>query len=243
MTATASALGSALRAAEALRMELQRRRVIASAAPVTRGRRPHRGGKEDGRSMAGVDAAKQEQAIGALVSRARTGDGEAFAALFAAFEPDVARLCRRLLGTREDAEDAASEAFLRARRSLGSYDAQRPFRSWLLSIAAHHAIDCLRRRSTERRLFAPAPGDLEGLASALPSPLHGELHEERRRQVRAAIDDLPDRYRAPLVLRYFAELDYAEIAEALAISRGQVGTLLFRARVRLRGSLDGPERA
>jgi RNA polymerase sigma-70 factor (ECF subfamily) len=170
--------------------------------------------------------------------RARSGDDEAFGALFRSLEKDVIRLCIHLLGSADEAEDAASEAFLRARRALDGYDAAQPFRSWLLSIAAHHAIDRLRRRATEKRLFDSAELDAEATPSPGPSPLRLELNAERSRQLRAAVDALPDRYRAPLVLRYFADLDYASIADQLDVSRGQVATLLFRGRQRLRALLQ-----
>jgi len=179
-----------------------------------------------------------ESAIRATALRARSGDGEAFGALFRTFERDVIRLCTHLLGSADEAEDATSEAFLRARRSLDGYDASQPFRRWLLSIAAHHAIDRLRRHATEKRLFHPTEPDVEATPAPGMSPLHGELNAERGRQVRTAVDALPDRYRAPLVLRYYADLDYESIAAQLDISRGQVATLLYRGRQRLRGLLQ-----
>lgn len=175
----------------------------------------------------------------ALVDRARRGDGEAFGQLFRSFEQDVARLCTRLLGSSDEAQDAAHETFLRARTAFDQYEAERPFRPWLLAIASHHAIDRLRRRSTERRLFTPDEADLETLAAPGPSPLQRELDEAARREMLAAIRELPDRYRAPLVLRYYADLDYETIAETLGVSRNQVGTLLLRGRRRLREQLEG----
>jgi RNA polymerase sigma-70 factor (ECF subfamily) len=178
-----------------------------------------------------------ESAIRLHVDKARAGDAEALGALFEAFASDVERLCLRLLGSGADAEDARSETFLRAGRALSSYDDTRPFRTWLLSIAAHHAIDHLRRRATERRLFAPTPADVADVSDPGPSPLHGELRAERQRQVVSAIDALPERYRAPLVLCYFAELSYEEIASQLELTQAQVGMLLFRARRELRKTL------
>ncbi len=173
----------------------------------------------------------------ALVERSRRGDRDAFGELFRAFERDVEGLCRRLLGSREDAEDAAHETFLRAGRSLDRYSTARPFRPWLLAIAAHHAVDRLRRRRTERRIFVPEEASPDTLVAPGPSPLQHELDEAVRRQLLEAIEELPDHYRAPLVLRYYADLDYGEIAELLEVTRNQVATLLFRARRRLRRTL------
>ena len=179
-----------------------------------------------------------EGTIRELIDAAQKGDGDAFGTLFAHFEPDVARVCRRLLQSADEARDAAHETFLRARQGLHQYDPSRPFRPWLMAVASHHALDRLRRRRTERDLFQPHAEDDRASADPAPSPLQGEIDAERRRRVLAAIDTLPDRYRAPLVLRYYSELDYEAIGEVLEVSRGQVGSLLHRARVLLRRQLE-----
>jgi RNA polymerase sigma-70 factor (ECF subfamily) len=181
-----------------------------------------------------------ELEIRVCVERARAGDTAAFGELFRAFEADVARLCRRLLGSKEAAGDASSEAFLRARRALDQYRDTRPFRPWLLAIAAHHCVDQIRRRSREAKLFEPEEAGAT-IAGSASSPLTRLLQAEEGRQLRAALEELPDRYRVPIVLRYYADLDYGEVAETLGVSRGQVATLLFRARQRLRQGL-APER-
>lgn len=181
-----------------------------------------------------------EQAVRELAAKAHEGDGDALGALFDAFQPDVLRLCTRLLGSEDEARDAAQETFLRARNGIGRYQAERPFRPWLLAVASHHAIDRLRRRRAERRLFAAdADPDAPGAQAAEggPSPLQRELAAAARRELLAAIDALPDRYRAPIVLRYYADLDHDEIAVLLGVSRGQVATLLLRGRRRLRAQL------
>jgi len=164
---------------------------------------------------------------------------ETFADLHAAHAGDAARLCRRMLDTAEDAEEAANEVFLRARDGFASYDRSRPFRSWLLSVAAHHCIDRLRRRHVERRLFDPSELEEAGLPDHGPSPLRSYLARERSELLMTALDAMPARFRAVLAMRYFAELSYAEIAEAAEISTDQVGVLLFRGKARLREALGG----
>ena len=186
-----------------------------------------------------ADGARVEEgAIRLHVERARGGEGEALGELFREFRPDVLRLCTRMLGP-VDAEDSTSEVFLRAQRRLDSYDPAQPFRRWLLSIAAHHCIDVLRRRNLEKRLFEPAQSDqdVEDLAANSSSALDGLVRTQSQAAVQAALDRLPDRHRAPLVLRYFAELSYDAIAEELGLTRSQVATLLFRAKQRLRDLL------
>ena len=131
--------------------------------------------------------------------------------VFRAYQQDVRRLCRRMLGDEQGAEDAASEAFLRAHQRRGSYDAGRPMRAWLLSIAAHHCIDLLRRRSTEKRLFEDLGADPDDLAGGGASPLQQILGDEERTAILAAVDALPVKYRLPLVLR----LPGKEVSSAL----------------------------
>lgn len=197
-------------------------------------RRARRAGKD---GDAGVSDRAEPASESALVARARRGDAQAFAALFRTHETDVARLCRRLLGGAAGAEDAASEVFLKARRALDGFQAGRPLRPWLLAIAGHHCIDLLRRRRAEARLFDAGNLDPDQTPGTGPSPLQQVLGAEARAAALAAVDDLPERYRAPLVLRYFADLDYAAIAELLGVTPAQVGTLLFRAKKRLRERL------
>jgi RNA polymerase sigma-70 factor (ECF subfamily) len=177
-----------------------------------------------------------EREIRVCVERARSGDAAAFGELFRCFEDDVAKLCRRLLGSKEAAGDASSEAFLRARRALDQYQDTQPFRPWLLAIAAHHCVDLIRRRSRESKLFEPEEAGA-AIAGSTTSPLEGLLRAEEGHQLRAAIRELPDRYRVPVVLRYYADLDYGSIAGTLEVSRSQVATLLFRARRQLREGL------
>ncbi len=183
------------------------------------------------------EALSDAGAMQAVVERARSGDTAAFAELFRAYERDVGRLCGRMLGA--DAEDARSEIFLRARRGISSYDPERSFRTWLLSIAGHYCIDQLRRQQTEARLFDASDLQAGDLAGAGPSPLQYLVRREERVALLAAIEALPFKWRLPLVLRHFGELDYGAIAEILGVERGQVGTLLFRARRRLREHLAG----
>ncbi|MBW2267567.1 MAG: sigma-70 family RNA polymerase sigma factor [Deltaproteobacteria bacterium] len=162
----------------------------------------------------------------------------AFASRYTSHTDAVARLCRRLLGSETAADDAAQEIFLRAQRGYTGYDPRQPFRPWLLGITRNHCIDVLRRRSRERRIFSAADLDPSDLRGSDPSPLAASLNAERRTGLLGAIEALPDRYRVPLVLRYFEELDYKTIAETLDVTHENVGVLLYRARRRLRDALE-----
>jgi len=174
------------------------------------------------------------------IVRARAGDPEAFGSVFREHGDDVLRVCRRMLGGTEAAEDARSEVFLKARRALDGYDEERSFRSWLLAIASNHCIDQLRRIATERRVFADVARDPGELPGPDPTPLSRLLARERQDALDAAVAALPIKYRLPLLLRYFSDASYDEIAASLGTTRGQVGTLLFRAKRTLREQMTGP---
>jgi len=183
-----------------------------------------------------MGARVDEGTIRLHIDRARAGEREALGELFREFRPDVLRLCTRMLGPLE-AEDAASETFQRAQHRLDRYDATQPLGRWLRSIAAHDCIDRLRRRSLEGRLFEPSEEEVDNFAESSASALDELVQTRRQSAVRVALDSLPDRYRAPLVLRYFAELNYDEIGEELGLTRPQVASSLFRAKQLLRGML------
>jgi len=141
-----------------------------------------------------------------------------------------------VLPTREDAEDATMEIFLKMREKLHQYDAARPFSAWLYKLAANHCWDLLRRRRVRQDLET---AEVENLPLEHPDPgqLEQVLAERTSQEVRAALAKLPARSRMALVLRYYADMSYEEIAEALGVRRAFVGVVLLRARHRLREAL------
>ena len=160
-----------------------------------------------------------------------------FADIYKTHSRRVYSLCRYLLNSAEAAEDATHEAFVRAQLKLSTYNASLPLSSWLLGIASHHCIDVLRRRGVETRVFeTDTPENFEP-ASRGPSPLSEMLASERGEKVRSALSELPERFRVPLVLAYYNELSYDEIAGMLSLKRNHVATLIFRAKQQLRQKL------
>lgn len=182
----------------------------------------------------------KEAPLDAVVERARAGDEDAFAELYRQFCGRVFGMCQKFLGWAA-AEDATSEVFLRAKRAMSSYDSALPFQRWVLSIAAHHCVDVLRRRRVEQRLFEPEVVEDRGPAGPEPSPLGALLTAEERGVVRGAVDSLPERLRFPLVLRYYSDLSYDQIAATLGLKRNHVATLLFRGKQELRRALARKE--
>ena len=188
--------------------------------------------------MVASSGSAEPEALPKVLERAQRGEGEAFGELYRRFSRRVFGLSLHLLGSREDAEDATGEVFLKVRGALGRYDHSVPFGAWALTITANHCLDRLRRRRREGWLFEPG-GEERGVAPAAGglSPLAELLAEEQRAVLARALTALPERYRIPLVLRYHAEMSYAEIAERLGTTREQVGVALFRGKERLRRAL------
>jgi len=172
------------------------------------------------------------------VEQTLAGDQDAFGNLVLRYERDVFNLTYRMLNNRGEAEDAAQEAFLRAYANLDRYDPARPFKTWLLSIASNHCIDRIRRRRlTWLSLEEPLPPH-PALTSDVPGPEESTLDHERSEEVQALLDELSPEYRIAVVLRYWYDLSYAEIAEMLNTTESAVKSRLFRARQALANRLE-----
>ncbi|NWF70507.1 MAG: sigma-70 family RNA polymerase sigma factor [Chloroflexi bacterium] len=177
------------------------------------------------------------------VNAALAGDHDAFAELVYAFQDSVYNLCYRILGERMEAEDAAQEAFLRAYSNLHRYDPLRPFKTWLLAIASNHAIDRIRkRRLTWISIDSEEPGPQLSLSSDEPEPEEETLHRERSREIQKLLNELPPDYRAAVVLRYWYDYSYVEIADMLDTTESAIKSRLFRARQLLAEKLS-PQQA
>lgn len=174
-----------------------------------------------------------------VVERARGHDSEALGELYRRYVRRVFGLCRCMLNSRESAEDATSEVFLKLQRSIENYDGSIPFPRWLLRVTGNHCIDTLRRQRRGREVIVEVEDRAAVIEapSAQPSPLGAVMSKEERAQVRDAIASLPDNYRLPLTLRYYSELSYEEIAEQLDLQRNHVAALIFRAKQQLRRRL------
>jgi RNA polymerase sigma-70 factor (ECF subfamily) len=173
-----------------------------------------------------------------LVQRTLAGDQQAFGELVQRYERDVFNLAYRMLNERGEAEDAAQEAFLRAYANLDRYDQERSFKTWVLSIASNHCIDRLRRRRlTWLSLEEPLPPH-PALTSDIPGPEEAALTNERNVLVQELLEHLSPDYRLAVVLRYWYELSYAEIADMLDTTESAIKSRLFRARQALADELE-----
>src|SRR6202795_933344 len=172
------------------------------------------------------------------IARARAGDADAWGELYRDFAPAIFRFCRRALPTREDAEDATMEIFMKLRDKLSQYDETRSFTAWLYRVAANHCWDILRRRKIRQD---KETDDVENVPLEHPDPnqLDKLIEQKTSEEVRQALHKLGARARMALVLRYYSDMSYDEIADELGVRRAFVGVVLLRARHELRQALEG----
>jgi RNA polymerase sigma-70 factor (ECF subfamily) len=161
---------------------------------------------------------------GALVESALAADQEAFGSLYRRFYPRLVRLIVRKSGDRALAEDVAQETLLRALHKLDTFDSSRPLWPWLKTIATNLMVDSGRKRSRE---VAWEPDDATVPASEMPACEDGMLLAQ-------VLQNLPDRQRVAVSLRYLQDWESSEAASFLGLTIPAFEQLLFRARKRLR---------
>ncbi len=170
-----------------------------------------------------------------LVAASQRGDRDALDVLLRRHHDRILAVCRRVTGNAADAADASQEALMAIARSIGRFDGTSAFTTWAYRVATNASLDELRRRG--RR---PLPTEDDDLALAVGTgPRHGSSVTVSASDVDARVDidralaGLPPDWRAALVLRDLCGLDYAEIAEVLAIPGGTVRSRIARARAAL----------
>ena len=160
-----------------------------------------------------------------------------------AHQDRIYTLCLRMTGDREDAQDAAQEAFLNAWRGLASFQGDSSFSTWLYRLASNACIDLLRKRKRrqERENFCSLDDEEAGwLEPAAPGagPEEELERKERRQALERELRALPDHQREILVMREVSGLSYQEIGELLSLDLGTVKSRLARARLALKKRLQ-----
>lgn len=162
---------------------------------------------------------------------------EELSTIYADHYRHVLRVCRRFFLQPQDAEDAAAEVFLKLHRVLETRDQAVPFRPWVSQVAGRHCIDKLRRRKREKGSCVDSADLSEVPDYSTPSPLSQVLRSEERLEVREQLIRLPKKFKVPLVLRYYKQMSYSEIARALKTRLPAVRMMIFRAKEQLRRNL------
>ena len=179
----------------------------------------------------------EETALGATPNQPLPTCPEVLSTIYTAHYRHVLRVCRRFFRQPQDAEDAAAEVFLKLHRVLETRDEAVPFRPWVSQVAGRHCIDKLRQRKRENGSCADGADFGEVPDDSTLSPLSQILRKEERLEVREQLIRLPEKYKVPLVLRYYKQMSYSEIARALKSGLPAVRMMIFRAKEQLRRNL------
>src|SRR5437764_678889 len=164
-----------------------------------------------------------------LVELVLAGEQDAFAVLVVRYKDAVQNLAYRMLSNATEAEDVTQEVFVRAYTQLATYKPAHKFSTWLLAIASHLAIDQRRRRRFLALHLEDVPF-LEWITDLGAGPEQSALHGEQQDEIQTYLRRLPSKYRAVIVLRYWYDFSYEEIASALKLTPPLVKARLHRAR-------------
>ena len=191
------------------------------------------------KDMAGLAAAIDYDAE--LMLRVKEGDEASFAVLLEKHRNPVIHFLYRMVQNPAVAEELAQEVFLRVYRSRASYEPTAKFTTWLFRIATHLALNSLRDGKNDRKqeslddTFDNQPA--RDVTDARPSVEQSMLYQARMGEVKKAIQTLPEKQRAAVLMHKYEEMEYSQIARALGCSESAVKSLLFRAYETLRARL------
>lgn len=180
-----------------------------------------------------------------LVRKALEGDQPAYARLRDKYWGSLNAMLYRMVRNREDADDLTQEAFIKAFRSLESFNFGYAFSTWLYRIASNNCIDYLRKKRLKTvsmdEPVTTRKGEFERQYVDVNSPMpDGHITASERSVIlKKAIAELPEKYRLVIELRHVREMEYQDIAEELDLPLGTVKAHLFRARARLAKALQG----
>ncbi len=164
-----------------------------------------------------------------LILLAQNGDDMAFGILMERYQNAVFNLCYRMLNNAQDAEDAAQEIFIKAYRAIRSFDIERKFSTWILSISSNYCIDQYRKRKLQTLSLEDSP--YEDIRDENQKNMENLLTDkEKEKEIQLLLDHLQPKDRAAIVMFYWEDYSYDEIAKALDLSLGAVKSRLFRAR-------------
>ena len=177
----------------------------------------------------------------------KAGDEQSFALLLHRYRSPLVNFLYRMVRNREQAEDLAQEVFLRVYRARADYVPSAKFTTWLFRIATNLALNSVRDNRYQRMeisLDAPMTADAEDgdektmdVAEKQPNIEQHLVEDVQRKMIRRAIEKLPEKQRAAVLLHKYQDLDYGEISKILECSESALKSLLFRAYETLRVEL------
>jgi len=182
-----------------------------------------------------------------LMLDVKAGDEQSFGLLLQRYRTPLVNFLYRMVRSREQAEDLAQEVFIRVYRARDEYVPSAKFTTWLFRIATNLALNSLRdhrHQKLEMSMDAPVMAGTEDgdekpfeVADKHPTIEQELVEEDRKKMIRHAIEKLPEKQRAAVLLHKYQELDYSEIAKILSCSESALKSLLFRAYETLRVEL------
>lgn len=187
---------------------------------------------------------KQKKEDFAIIARAIEGDQKAYKELMTRYQSQIFSLMYRMIHSTAEAEDLVQEAFMKAFTSLQNFNYEYAFSTWLYKIATNNCIDHLRKKKLQTfSIDAPVSYKDTTYSIEIPDltyyPDKEMMRNERNSIIKAAIDDLPEKYKMVIFLRHSEELSYEEISAMLKIPIGTVKARIFRAREMLNKFLKG----
>ncbi len=186
--------------------------------------------------MSNETDSNQEPSDEEVVARVVRGDVDAFGTLVRRFEQKLLRYGRRFMAGREDIEDLVQEVFLKTYQNLRSFDMRRRFSPWIYRIAHNTFINEMRRAT--RHPVVMLDTDTIIPQKSIPTPADDHERTEMREMLERGLDRLSMKYREPLVLYYFEEFSYAEIADILRLPVSTVGVRISRGRTALKKVIE-----
>ena len=176
-----------------------------------------------------------------LMVRVREGDSTSFALLLERHRAPVIHFLFRMVQNQPVAEELAQEVFLRVYRSRATYEPTAKFTTWLFRIATHLALNWIRDRKSEKAQESLDQDMPDGVARQIsdrrPNVEQRLLYEARLLEVRQAIETLPAKQRAAVLMHKYEGMEYSQIAASLNCSESAIKSLLFRAYEALRARL------
>jgi RNA polymerase sigma-70 factor (ECF subfamily) len=173
-----------------------------------------------------------------LMLRVREGDETSFGLLLERHRAPVVNFLHRMVQNRAISEELAQEVFLRVYRSRETYEPTAKFTTWLFRIATHLALNWIRDGKKEKTNESLSEEVMEGVerqvADRQPSVEQTMIYEVKIREIRKAIEALPEKQRAAVLMHKYQGLDYSQISGALSCTESAVKSLLFRAYETLR---------
>jgi RNA polymerase sigma-70 factor (ECF subfamily) len=176
-----------------------------------------------------------------LMLRVREGDTESFALLLERHRSPVIHFLYRMVQNQSVAEELAQEVFLRVYRSRANYEPTAKFTTWLFRIASHLALNWIRDRRHERGQESLDQETSDGMVRQVSdrglSKEQSMVRESKFEEIRRAIQGLPEKQKAAVLMHKYEEMEYSQIAAVLECSESAVKSLLFRAYETLRARL------